>query len=73
MKEEKVENSEKTNIIMGIIGIIIAIIGIPLERSAFATLHENPSLAGIKLAVFLFGYIIALVAVKQQLSIKNKV
>lgn len=46
-----------------IIGVIIAIIGLNLSNTAFQTFHENPATAGIYVAIFIFGIVLAWVSV----------
>lgn len=45
--------------IWSLVGIIIAIIGLNLSNKAFQTFHQNPEMAGIYTAIFIFGMVIA--------------
>lgn len=53
---------------MAFIGLVIAFIGLPIARNGLETMHDSPFAAGLKIAVFIIGYIIAVVGVKEQIS-----
>lgn len=56
------------NRIGSIIGVIIAIIGLNLSTNAFKTFHQNPELAGVYVAIFITGIVIAWAAVMTPLK-----